>query len=363
MFKRALDDAIADIRERLDEYVGSYPHVSTNGSYKKEPNALWTSSFWIGMVYLCYDYTRDERFLKHRDGYLNDFKKRLETGYTDTHDLGFLFTLSSVALYKLTGDKQARRMAIEAAYKLAKRYHKRGKYIKAWENETMKVDLMIDTMMNLPLLFWAAEESGDGSLARIAVDHAKTTAKTLVRHDGSTYHIYLVDLNTGTPLTGKTYQGRCDESTWARGQAWAIYGFALCYKYTRDRNFLQFAKKAADYFLTRLPQDSVPYWDLSFTDQNPDLKDSSAASIAVCGLLELATHLDGSGDMYLQIGKEILSSLYQKYYNRENKALSSGLILEGVYHRNDGANEFTIWGDYFYLEALVRVNKQWRSFW
>ena len=106
-------------------------------------------------------------------------------------------------------------MAIEAAYKLAKRYHKRGKYIKAWENETMKVDLMIDTMMNLPLLFWAAEESGDGSLARIAVDHAKTTAKTLVRHDGSTYHIYLVDLNTGTLLTGKTTK---DDVTSPRGR-------------------------------------------------------------------------------------------------------------------------------------------------
>jgi unsaturated chondroitin disaccharide hydrolase len=362
VFERALTEAIENVKGKVDEYVKVYPYVSSNQEYEKHPNVHWTSGFWVGMVYLCYEHTRDDFFLRHVDDYLTDFETRLDTGHTDTHDLGFLYTLSGVALYKLLGDERARAMAIKAAGKLAERYDERWQYIRAWEKKDMKVDLMIDTMMNLPLLYWAAQETGDKRFYEIALNHAKTTARTLVRKDYSTYHIYETDPKTGEPLSGKTFQGRLDESTWARGQAWALYGYVLTYKYTQDAQFLDLAKGIADYFIANLPPDLIPYWDFSFTADNPDMRDSSAAAIASCGLLELAQVLGDSGSEYHKVGQDLVAALYERHFDRSGNP-KAGLITEGVYHRHDGANEFTAWGDYFYLEGLVRVNKEWEAYW
>jgi unsaturated chondroitin disaccharide hydrolase len=359
----ALCDAIKKIEKNLDEFINLFPHVSRHNTYIKEKNRIWTSSFWVGMVYLAYNYTKKEDFLKHSPEYLSSFEERLTSNFIKTHDLGFLYILSSVALYKLKSDEKARILGINAAEKLANRYNSKGKYIEAWRSKDRKVDLMIDTMMNLPLLFWSSEETKNDKFKEIACNHAYTTEKILIRKDGSSYHIGIMDDIAGKLIKAKTFQGRYDESTWSRGQAWALYGFALCYKYTKNKLFLDTSIKTANYFINNVSKDMIPYWDLSFTEEDCELKDSSAASIASCGLLELSNQLGNKGVVYKKAAYKIIRTLYKNYFIHIENNKFNGLIKHGVYHINDGADEQTIWGDYFYLESLVRMNMDWVSFW
>jgi unsaturated chondroitin disaccharide hydrolase len=225
------------------------------------------------------------------------------------------------------------------------------------------VKIIIDTMLNLPLLYWATSQTGDLKYARVALDHAITASQYLIRDDASSFHTYLMDPNTGKAVEGKTHQGRFDESTWARGQSWAVYGFALSYAYTREPYFLDVARKTAHYFINNLPEDFVPYWDFSFNDREPDIRDTSAGAIFVCGLLEMAKHLDDAErEFYLKVAYKTMESLINNY-STENTPESNGLLLHGMYHHDHGADECTIWGDYFYFEALVRLLTPWKMFW
>ena len=358
-YEAALQDALHMVDKNLDYFVDRYPHVSEKNVYPKEENALWTSSFYIGMCYLAYEMTGDEKYLKHTEAYLDSFKERLEKRVHISHDLGFLYTLSCVALYKLTGNERAEKLAKAAAKVLTERYNEKGRYIQAWGEMGIgypDVKIIIDTMMNLPLLYWAGE-------TEIAKNHASTAADYLVREDYSSYHTYLMDPETGKAVCGKTHQGYEDESTWARGQAWTVYGFALSYSYTKEERFLTVAKEAAQVFIRNLPKDSVPYWDFTFTDERPDLKDTSAGAIFVCGLLELCDFVDDeTKERYKEAADAVMKSLYEKYTLRTDE--TNGLLGQGIYHRNHGADECVIWGDYFYMEALVRILKdKWERYW
>lgn len=366
LFEAAVRGALAKTRKNLDVFIDRYPHVSVANVYRPEENRLWTASFFPGMVFLSFELTGDQGFLKYEDRYLKSFLWRLKEGNTDTHDLGFLYTLSCVAAYRATGNGRAKETALLAADALARRYSPKGKYIQAWGKMGLKypnVRIIIDCMMNLPLLYWASEVTGDGKYREYARNHAYTSSRTLVRTDASTYHTCLMDPDSGKAVAGKTHQGLSDESTWARGQAWAVYGFALSYRYTKESYFLDVAKKAANYFINHLPADFVPYWDFTFNDANPDIKDSSAAAIFACGLLELEKHLDGEeSTFYHQAACRVVRSLYENY-SAASVSGSNGLLLHGTYHRNDGADECTIWGDYFYFEALAKLLTGWESFW
>ena len=364
--QEALCAALAKVRADLPAFTAKFPHVSVHNVYRPEENRLWTASFFPGMAYLAYDLTGDPGYLACRRDYLASFAHRLAFGHTQTHDLGFLYTLSCVADWRLTGDTDARDTALRAAKKLALRYHANGGYIQAWGpmgSAYPDVKIIIDCMMNLPLLYWASETAGDPAYAAMAARHAEVSARCLIRADDSTYHTCLMDPATGRAVRGKTHQGYADESTWARGQAWAVYGFALSYRYTRKAPFLDAARRTARYFLRNLPADFVPYWDFTFTDAHPDIRDSSAAAILACGLLELARWLDGEESaLCRRAAARVVESLCRSYTTRSCPA-SNGLLLHGMYHRDDGADECTAWGDYFYLEALVRLQKDWKPFW
>lgn len=350
------------LRENLDLFVGKYPHVSVNNRYTAEENVLWTSSFFVGMCYLAYEHTGDEIFRKYEKEHLDSFQDRLDRRRGISHDLGFLYTLSCVACYKVTGNRRAKEIACRAARMLAERYHEKGKYIQAWGDMGIgypDVKIIIDTMLNLPLLYWTEETE----LAEIARNHALTASETLVRPDYSTYHTYLMNPETGEAVCGKTHQGYADESVWARGQAWAVYGYALSYRYTGEPRFLQVAQRAAEVFRKNLPADSVPYWDFTFTDQHPDIRDTSAASIYVCGLLELCRYVgEAQAEEYLRQAETVMKSLRENYTTR-GMAGVNGILTEGMYHRHDGQEESTIWGDYFYMEALMRLTGDWRLYW
>lgn len=361
-YQEALEYALSIIRKDLDVFTEKYPHVSVHNVYPAEENDLWTGSFYPGMCYLAYDITGDKEFLKHEKDYLKSFGSRIRQRIGISHDLGFLYTLSCVADYKLTGSREAYDIAMEAAGVLAERYNEKGRYIQAWGDMGIgypDVKIIIDTMLNLPLLYW----TGKKELIRIAGNHAMTAADYLIRPDFSSYHTYLMDPETGKAVEGKTHQGYADESTWARGQAWAVYGFAISYRYTKEERFLETARNAAEVFIHNLPGDHVPYWDFTFTDENPDIRDTSAAAIFVCGLLELCQFVEEEkAAEYRGIVDKIMTSLSENYTTKGNPD-ANGILTEGMYHRNDGARECVIWGDYFYMEALVRLNKKWDPYW
>ena len=358
-----LEYVLSVIKKILDVFVDKYPHVSVNNRYFPEENNLWTNSFYPGMCYLAYDITGDREYLKHEPDYLKSFGNRVKKRIGISHDLGFLYTLSCVADYKLTGSREAYDIAMEAADLLAERYNEKGRYIQAWGDMGIgypDVKIIIDTMLNLPLLYW----TGKDKLYEIAINHAYTAADYLIRPDYSSYHTYLMNPETGEAVEGKTHQGYADESTWARGQAWAVYGFTISYRYTGEIGFLEIAENAAEVFMNNLPKDYVPYWDFTFNDKNPDIRDTSAAAIFVCGLLELCRFVeDKKAAEYRELAEKIMTSLSEKYTTKGNPQ-ADGILTEGMYHRNDGFNECVIWGDYFYTEALVRLMKEeWNPYW
>ena len=295
---------------------------------------------------------------------LLQFRSRLEQKVkTNTHDLGFLYSLSCVAAWKLTGDRQARSSALWAADLLLERYNQKAGIVQAWgalDDPAKQGRMIIDCNLNLPLLFWASQESGVDAYAQAARTHLKKAMRYLVREDASTYHTYFMDVHTGAPLRGTTHQGWSDTSCWARGQAWAITGFALDYRYEADPELLEMAQKTAVYFLNRLPSDYVCYWDLIFTPEDGQPRDTSAVSCAICGLLEQLRHMSPQDRLY-QVWKnaiaEMMRSLRQKYLTFPGQ---DGLLQHGVYNypRGNGIDTQNLWGDYFYLEALVRLQRQ-----
>lgn len=349
------------LRRSLDTFTDRYTHVSEGLRYAPVENIQWTAAFYPGMVYTAYRRTGDSAFLRYAEKYLDSYTDRLDRRAHISHDLGFLYTLSSVALHKLTGNERAHALALRAADMLAERYNEKGHYIQAWGEMGIgypHVKIIIDTMLNLPLLYW----SGNPKHFEIAENHAKTSAKYLIRQDYTSFHTYLMNPETGIAVEGRTHQGYRDESTWARGQAWAVYGYALSYRYTKNERFLTIARECARVFLANLPANTVPYWDFSFSDALPDIRDTSAAAIFLCGLLELCEWVEPEeAERYRHVVDTVLGSLYENYLIHDPN--QCGLLREGMYHRAGGVNECTSWGDYFFYEALARLTGEWERFW
>ena len=234
-----------------------------------------------------------------------------------------------------------------------------------WKIQKEKGRMIIDCLMNLSLLYNISEITGEKKYKEAAEHHAKQAQKYLVREDYSTYHTYYMNVDTGEPIKGVTAQGYSDNSAWARGQAWGVYGFALSYAHTGDKTFLETASRIADYYLERLPEDFVPYWDLYF-QEGDEYRDSSSAGILACGLLELSKHLpvlDPRKKEYEETAVQIVKSLFENYTTE--KDLSNGIIKHGVYAIpfHVGVDECCIWGDYFYVEALMRLRNVWNMYW
>lgn len=347
------------------------PAASENLIYLPEENTDWTAGFWPGMLFLSKELTSSKDFDDVINSQMASFKHRLENQIgLETHDIGFLYSLTAVADYRVNGNQASKDLAIQAADLLMKRYTPKAQIIQAWGNLADSKEqgrMIIDCLMNLPLLFFASEMTGDSTYRKAAYAHAKQTQKYIVRQNHTTFHTYYFDVNTGAPLGGKTRQGYSDDSCWARGQAWGIYGFTLSFIHTGDTTFLDTAKDVADYFIKELPKDKVNYWDLIFNDGSDEERDSSAAAIAICGLLELSRQLpisDKKHYEYEAAALEIMEAL-AKNYTTEMIPQSNGVLLHGVYDKKTdyGVDECMIWGDYYYLEALTRLNKSWYSYW
>lgn len=370
--KEFLDEALQNALKKVDQLIedmgGDFPdHASKNNVYHPVKNVDgWNTGFWCGMLWLSYEATGDEKYRNEAEKLLESFYIRIDEKLgIDTHDLGFIYVPSCVAAYKLTGNEKAKEAALKAANHLMTRYHEEGKYIQAWGKMGQQLRLIVDCMNNLPLLYWASEVTGDKKYFDVAYNHAKTTINYIVREDASTFHTYFFN-SDGTPDRGTTAQGVSDDSCWARGQAWLVSGLPLSYKYTKDAEMPVLFEKVANYFLNRLPDDYVPYWDLIFTSGDEE-RDSSSAAIALCGLLEMQKYMaedNPNKEIYKNAANHIAYSLYHNYSTKDDDK-SNGLLLHGVYAKpfNNGIDECNIWGCYYYLEALVRMLKGTWAYW
>jgi unsaturated chondroitin disaccharide hydrolase len=374
----ALDVALDQLAAQRDTFSSLFPGEHTfDGVYRPlvfpgypdGSNVGWTNGLWTGQLWLAYELTNDHAFRQCAEDQLPGYRRRLVQGDDlDTHDLGFLYTPSCVAAYRLTGDEQALASALAAADALMNRYLVNAGVIQAWGDLSNPVErgrIIIDCLMNLPLLYWASETTGNPDFRHAAESHASRSREVLVRPDASTFHTFHFDPETGKEIKGTTHQGFSDASCWARGQAWGIYGFALNHRHAPQLGLLTSAVQLADYFLVHLPANGVVYWDLSFGDGSAEPWDSSASAIAVCGLLELSEQLPPGekSKHYRASALHILQGLIDSCSGRLPS--TKALLLHGVYSKpaGRGVDEANLWGDYFYLEALARVTHNWKPHW
>ncbi len=367
----AMDRMADQVRCNMEYFGTRFPSSATrNQTYGVIDNIEWTDGFWTGLLWLCYEYTGDDAFknlaLKNVDSFLNRVEKRIEL---DHHDLGFLYSLSCVAGYKLTGSAEGRKAGLLAADKLMERFQEKGGFIQAWGELGARDNyrLIIDCLLNIPLLHWAFLETGNPVYRNAAVRHYEAACNNVIRDDASAYHTFYFDPGTGEPLKGVTRQGYSDDSAWARGQAWGIYGIPLNYRYVKDDSAFNLFQGMTNYFLNRLPEDQVCYWDLIFTDGSNQSRDSSAAAIGVCGIHEMLKYLpevESDKNTYRHAMHCILRSLMERYTAPEIKP-GNPVLLHGVYswHSGKGVDEGNIWGDYYYMEALMRFYKDWNLYW
>ncbi len=335
---------------------------AVDGNYFAHPEGFfeignWTSSFFTGMALIAWRETEEPFFLQQTLRLASVYREKAAVRFIDMHhDAGFLYTLYSVALHKLIGHRQHRDTALAAAEALLQRFNSKGGFIRAWghltggEFENMAI---IDCMMNLPLLYWASRETGDRKFHDAAVIQADTTLKCFVRSDDSVFHAFRFDLKTGEPLGGDNYCGRATESHWARGTAWAIYGFALSYRYTGDARYLDAALRLARKFNALLGADEIPVWDFRLDAGEPPLRDTSAAAVIVCGYQELARL--GLRDQELEnVRRRLLANLTSEpWLNFDENCrgvLRDGQV--GVNGPGTAQNAYTSWGDYFLMEAI-----------
>lgn len=383
---------IRQIGTVLYEYPG---RLCTDGKYFETAQALrplqhifcWTQGFFTGMAGISYQLSGQKELLQWLYSlYPQFYDKVFQFGTETMHDLGFLYSPYAVMLYRITGDRKMRELGVKAAELLADRYVANGGYIRAWgrmdgwvpayvDAELAKDHFftqsngvaIIDCMMNLPLLFWAGEVTGEPRYCQTAQAHIETTLRHFIREDGSVCHAYLFDTETGLPICVQNFCGYSDDSYWARGTAWAMYGFAVAYRYTGEQRYLDTAKRLTAEYLRCAGDRGVPVWDFRLPADRPALPsgkiqadwditdaknkdkvvDTSAAAVAVCALQELSA----AGEVGLrQYGVTILQALADHYFD-------SSLETNGLLHHSNGQMGYTAFGDYFFMEALARETR------
>ena len=358
-----LDKLTVKMKAQCERIGSMIPYIPKDGRYKDldVPSGIfwWTNGFWPGMLWQMYNATKDECYLTAAVGVEKRFDEALE-GFTGLHhDVGFMWLHTAVANYRLTQDKDAYRRGLHAANILSGRYNVNGKYISAWNIDPPGGLMIVDSMMNIPLLFWASKETGDPRFKHVAINHADTCMNVTVRPDGSCNHIIVLDPETGDVLDNPAGQGYASGSSWSRGNAWALYGFALTYRHSGEERYLDTAKRIAHYFALNLAvNDWLPLVDFR-QPKEPVCYDSTAAMIAACGLLEIAQHVpELEKDMYTNSAVKTLLACEKQFCNWDPTV---DAILGGgtaAYHSSWDASHAVpiIYGDYFLTEAILRMN-------
>ncbi|MCR5255099.1 MAG: glycoside hydrolase family 88 protein [Acetatifactor sp.] len=335
------------------------PYTAQNGVFDDKTDQInwWTNGFWAGQLWLLYRAYGEERFRQIAENIEDKLDAVLMDADGMDHDSGFKWMPTSVENYKISGNKRSRNRAILAASDLAGRINLAGGFIRAW-NDDGSGDragwAIIDCMMNLPLLYWASEETNDPRFKQIAVLHANTASKAFIRENGSVAHIAVFDPQSGKLLKTLGGQGMKEGSSWTRGQSWALYGFGLSYRYTGDKAYLDIARKVADYCISRIDESCIIPVDFDQAKNIP-WEDSTAGSIIACGLLELDSHLpENEGRHYFDVALKLLKTLAEK---RTNWSEDADEFLENcsAAYNDDKHNFPIIYGDYYFTEAVLRI--------
>ncbi|WP_407180034.1 glycosyl hydrolase [Bradyrhizobium sp. STM 3562] len=371
LFLDALDLCARKLLEDEPTLGVSFPYVTLpSGAWATMPASVsagyrdgswshgnWFCGFWVGLLLIAYLRTGDEKYLHLADQRLLLVAPRAGDG--NTHDVGFIFYPSAIAAHHITGDKRYGDLALRAANQLRRRLimTPKGSYISSWgplEDERGRRSSAIDTMANLPLLYWAAAYDSDASFVLAGEAHATMTRTAFIRSDYSTYHAIEFDVATGERRRGFTFQGSADESCWPRGQAWAIYGYVRTAEATGKREYLELAEMLADYYLRRTGPDLVPFWDFDDPAIPNAPRDSSASAIVASALLDLAAlHPDDqSSTKWRRQAFDILAVLCRGYLATEPR--HRGLLRDGCYSKphNEGVASAVMFGDFFFAEAL-----------
>lgn len=380
---RAFDLGVAKTRVNLPDMVRqpSTWALAVDGDYAKWDESFfaignWTNGFFTGMGMLAWDMTGDDFFPRQLEALEPMFQAKLEGGnaMNTMHDLGFLYSPYAVALFKKTGETRWRDLALRAADLLTGRFIENGGYFRAWGRmDEIGTDYdglaIIDCLMNMPLLHWAGEETGNPKYRAMAVRHTDTTLAHFVRADDSVYHSFRFDLKSGAPARPDNYCGYHPESHWARGTSWAMYGFALAHRHTGDARYLDAALRVTRRFISCLDEETVPMWDFRLPPGSPPLRDSSAGAVAVCAIQELE-RLAAADTAMSETKHRLIERLVSPDY------LDADLAVRGILRKGevgDGADEarhfykakyaYTSWGDYYLMEALARELGQSVDWW
>lgn len=319
----------------------------------------WTSGFWPGTLWYLYETDGSEQWRKNAEAATQALAPLLQNKIFD-HDIGFQIFCSYGNGLRLTANQFYKPIILAAADSLAKLYHPKVGTILSWPFMTERMkwphNTIIDNMMNLELLFWASKHGGDKNLYQLAKKHALTTMKNHFREDYSAYHVIVYDTLSGKKIKGVTYQGYADDSMWARGQAWAIYGYTLCYRETGDKKFLDFAQKVADVYLKILPEDGIPYWDFDDPAIPATQRDASAAAVTASALLELSSFVKNKGKAanYLSKATTMLKTLSSEKYLSGDRNSAFLLHSTGFMAKKSEVDASIIYADYYFIEALLR---------
>ncbi len=354
--ERAFDFAARQVRAMIERTPDYFPIYTVGGRWQ-HGGPLWTDwcgGFHAGMMWLIAERTGEPWWYEQAEHYSKLLEHRQHD--RDVHDLGFIFLNTYLPWYRRTGDVRLNEVLITAGRTLTLRFNPKGRYLRSF---VAPESLFIDIMMNVPLIFYAARETGDANLRAIADAHCRTTERTLVRPNGGTAHEGIFDLETGSFLRQSTHQGLRADSDWTRGLAWSLYGFGTVFTYTSNPADLAVAERNADHFLARCPESLVPPWDFDVPEGPDRIDDSSAAAIAASGLWNVSglTSDPLRRERYRSAALTILDSLCSEHYLADQTPGWEGVLKHGVYHfhKNLGVDESVMWGEFFFLEAVAKA--------
>lgn len=375
--KSKLISAAEKALERIEKNISKsgdflFPqNMTKNYMYPMGENNNWICGMWTGLFWLAYELSGDKKFKDEAERQIKGYRKRLDTKLEmQDHDVGFVFSPSCIMGYKITGDEEMKNISLEAAeYNYSYNYTEKGGFVQRMADYPYSggCRTMMDTLMNIPIFFWAHQMTGDKKYYDAAVSQYEVTEKYLIRKDASSYHHFEFEPETFKPLKGITLQGYSDESCWSRGHSWGVYGFPIAYSYTKDEQLINLHKDVTYFMLNHLPDDLIPYWDYTFTSGD-ECRDSSAGAIAICGMNEMCRHLPENAPqkkIFENASLMMLDSLIDNCTTPPHKD------AEGILFKTTGSvphkmvlEECAMYGDYFYLEALVRYLKpDWKMRW
>lgn len=348
--------------------LDTVPYVGKGGKWLdagRSGNGWWTNGFWSAIMWQGYAATRDEYFVGEARRVQEKILREMHGYYNTSHDLGFMYLISCGADYKLTGDKDALRETLLAANLLAGRFNPAGRFIRSWNQAGREGWVIVDCMMNLPLLYSATRLTGDPRYAAVARVHADTTNAEVVREDGSCNHIVCFDPYTGRKLSTPAGQGCAPGSSWSRGQAWALYGFVLSYLHTQDDKYLYTAGRIADYFLSQVSPDGLTRVDFR-QPRDVDMVDNIAAAVACCGLIELSRA--AGREEYMEGALRMLHAMDTLCADYDPGTCGVLQRCTAAYSASYSRPELEretniIYGDYFYIEALAKLTQQDPMLW